>query len=322
MWRLITQLGRETRGAISVMVALLLVLLLAVAAIAIDVGAMYAERAELQNGADAAALAIAENCANGICGTSSVTAQNYADRNSKDSAADAILLSAPGASPVRVQSSSVDAASGDKSLALWFSSLLKLPDPTVVATASAGWGSPAGGPAMLPLAFAKCVIDGMIDGGVQTIPTHGSTTHPCTSTSPSGQTLPGGFSWLNTASGACETQLTIGTNVLGSTGASIPGNCSTAVLKPSLVGQTAILPLYDDKSGTGSGATYHIYGWATFRIHGWRFPGNAVNNTGPGPDCKSPCTGIIGEFISYTTLDDEFTTGGPDLGTSVVFLTE
>lgn len=319
---MIERLRNETRGAISVMVALLLVMMLAAAAIAIDVGAMYAERAELQNGADAAALAIAEDCAESNCGASSDTAQEYADRNAKDTAADAILLSAPGASPVRVQATSEDAASGNDSLALSFSSLLGFPDPTVAATASATWGSPAGGPAMLPLAFAKCVIDGMIDGGVQTIPTHGSTTHPCTSTSPSGQTLPGGFSWLNTASGACETQLTIGTNVLGSTGASIPGNCSTAVLKPSLVGQTAILPLYDDKTGTGSGATYHIYGWATFRILGWRFPGNAVNNTGPGPQCTSPCTGIIGEFISYTTLDDEFTTGGPDLGTSVVYLTE
>ncbi len=175
---------------------------------------------------------------------------------------------------------------------------------------------------MLPLAFAECVITGMLDGGVQVIPTHGSGTHPCTTTSPSGQTLPGGFSWLNTASGACEIQMSIGMNVLGSSGASIPGNCSTAVLKPSLVGQTAILPLYNDKSGTGSGSTYRIYGWATFRIHGWRFPGNSVNNTGPGPSCTGSCNGIIGEFISYATLDDEFTTGGPDLGTSVIFLTE
>lgn len=316
------RLHKETRGAISVTVALLLVMLLAAAAIAIDVGAMYAERAELQNGADAAALAIAQSCAEGNCGTTSLTAQHYADRNAKDSAADAILLSAPGASPVRVRATSVDAASGNDSVALSFSSLLGFPDPTVAATASAAWGSPAGGPAMLPLAFAECVIAGMLDGGMRLIPTHGSGTPPCTSTSPSGQTLPGGFSWLSTASGACETQMTIGTNVLSSPGASIPGNCSTTVLKPSLVGQTAILPLYNDTSGTGSGATYKIYGWATFRIHGWRFPGNSVNNTGPGPSCTGSCNGIIGEFISYTTLDDEFTTGGPDLGTSVISLTE
>ena len=45
----------DERGAASVIVAIVLVVLMGCAALAVDVGAMYAEKAQLQNGADAAA---------------------------------------------------------------------------------------------------------------------------------------------------------------------------------------------------------------------------------------------------------------------------
>ena len=45
----------------------MLVVLLGVGALVIDVGALYAERRQLQNGADAAALAVAADCAEGDC---------------------------------------------------------------------------------------------------------------------------------------------------------------------------------------------------------------------------------------------------------------
>ena len=48
---------RDERGAVAVMVALLMVPLIGFAAIAIDVAAMWSERQQLQNGADAGALA-------------------------------------------------------------------------------------------------------------------------------------------------------------------------------------------------------------------------------------------------------------------------
>ncbi|WP_418606589.1 pilus assembly protein TadG-related protein [Georgenia sp. SUBG003] len=46
-----------------VVVALLMVPLIGFAAISVDVAASYAERQQLQNGADAAALAVAQECA-------------------------------------------------------------------------------------------------------------------------------------------------------------------------------------------------------------------------------------------------------------------
>jgi len=64
-------LGRDERGAIGVLVAVLIGggVLLGMGALAIDVGRLYQNRAELQNGADAAALAVADSCALGTCTT-------------------------------------------------------------------------------------------------------------------------------------------------------------------------------------------------------------------------------------------------------------
>jgi len=64
-------LGRDERGAIGVLVGVLIGggVLLGMGALAIDVGQLYQNRAELQNGADAAALAVAESCARGSCTT-------------------------------------------------------------------------------------------------------------------------------------------------------------------------------------------------------------------------------------------------------------
>ena len=50
-----------------VLVALLLAVLIGVGALVIDAGTFFAEKRELQNGADAAALAVAADCANGAC---------------------------------------------------------------------------------------------------------------------------------------------------------------------------------------------------------------------------------------------------------------
>jgi Putative Flp pilus-assembly TadE/G-like len=66
---LLRLLGRDDRGAIGVLVAVLIGggVLLGMGALAIDVGQIYQNRAELQNGADAGALGIARQCAQGAC---------------------------------------------------------------------------------------------------------------------------------------------------------------------------------------------------------------------------------------------------------------
>ena len=66
---LLRLLGRDERGAVGLIVSILIGggVLLGLGALAIDVGQLYQNRAELQNGADAAALAVADSCALGSC---------------------------------------------------------------------------------------------------------------------------------------------------------------------------------------------------------------------------------------------------------------
>jgi len=76
-----SRLRRDERGAIGVIVAVLLGagVLTGMGALVIDVGQLYQERAELQNGADAAALGVAKTCVLGFCGPG--VAVQYADAN-------------------------------------------------------------------------------------------------------------------------------------------------------------------------------------------------------------------------------------------------
>ena len=66
---IVARLRRDERGVVAAIVAILLGtgVLLGMGALVIDVGQIYQERAELQNGADAAALAVAKSCALGAC---------------------------------------------------------------------------------------------------------------------------------------------------------------------------------------------------------------------------------------------------------------
>ena len=77
-------LGRDERGAIGVLIAVLVGggVLLGMGALTIDVGRLYQNRAELQNGADAAALAVAKSCASGTCNAG--LAGGYANANASN----------------------------------------------------------------------------------------------------------------------------------------------------------------------------------------------------------------------------------------------
>ena len=79
-------LGHDDRGAVAVLVAILLGggVLLGMAALVVDVGQLYVERAQLQNGADAGALAVAKTCVHGPGPCTPGAAQLYANLNSAD----------------------------------------------------------------------------------------------------------------------------------------------------------------------------------------------------------------------------------------------
>ncbi len=79
--RIAGRLRHDEHGAIGIIVAVLLGagVLTGMGAMVVDVGQLYQERAELQNGADAAALGVAKSCVLGSCDPS--LAQHYADSN-------------------------------------------------------------------------------------------------------------------------------------------------------------------------------------------------------------------------------------------------
>ena len=203
MQRLTSRLRRraqDERGATAVMFALLLVPMLGFAAIAVDVGSLYAEKARLQVAADAAAIAVAQDCSRGNCGDMLATAQALITANDGEGTAAHPVLSSDPLSVTVVGSTPKEH---------WFAPVLGHDSTAVSATATVGWGSPSRGTAVLPLTFSWCEFQQMTGGGVpsgqvvRTIYfTKTSNTTGCTG--PSNNIVPGGFAYLDTPSGKCE----------------------------------------------------------------------------------------------------------------------
>lgn len=320
-------------GAVSVITAIMMVALLGFAAIAIDVGMMYSERAQLQNGADSAAMAVANNCAKGACGPYGTTAGALANLNAVDgkTKTDSVTFPAPGS--VKVDVSSRDAA-GDNFIRLAFANIFGISTTTVGATATASWGGVSSGVVPFPITFSDCQFD--LSGEMQLLQYHQTGAQAC-GRGASGLIIPGGFGWLVQDSGTCTVTINLNSEggIVGSrTGTSPPSGCDTILSqwKSKInAGQppVAFFPVYDGESGSGSGGTFHIRGFAAFEVHGWKFTGSdstlEFNNTGFTPsslNCTGSCRGIVGKFVRYVALDSAFTPGGPNLGLSVIQLTQ
>ncbi len=328
--------GKE-RGAAGVTVALMLLALIGAGAIAVDVGQIYVERGELQNGADAGALAVAQLCASSMgCTQASAesSAKSLANGNARDgkSAVDSVDLSV--ANRVTVRTSTIN-GSGGGFLNKMFASALNAPPATVGASATAGLTFP-GGNGAFPLAFSnKCwdLSGGVATGSMQKISWKPGTT--CTN--PSGHVVPGGWGWLDDPDGDCYAVTTVG-NVVGSDpGNNKPTQCSTILqgwINDLAAGKTVqvAFPVFDTMTGTGNGALYHIIGYATFKIVGWKFgngsPYEYRNTTAATGNSNLACSGgndrcIIGQFVKYVTIDAAAGGGagsGQNLGTVIVKL--
>lgn len=310
---------KDERGAVAVVVALLMVPLLGFAAIAIDVSAMYALRQQLQTGADAGALAIAQDCGRGACGTPSTTAQSLALDNVNRGTPTAAVASRTSAE-VTVTNSAVKTH--------LFASVLRVDSSNLTVLASAGWGAPTGGSAVLPLAFSQCewiaqTHGGMPTGSTSTVIYLAKTTPVATDcTPPSGNLVPGGFGWLTTDPGTCRSTSAIGGIMHSDPGNSVPSGCPASDLQAAQ-NATVLLPLFDQMAGTGSGATYRIYGYAAFRLTGYHFGAQQYNWGTPAP-CNGNDRCIRGYFVKFVDIAEsfEYGAGAPQLGASIVSLTK
>jgi len=302
------------RGAVGVVVALLMVPLLGFAAIAIDIAAMYAERQELQTGADAGALAMAQDCGRGACSATAQTAQSFATAN-LGGASSTAAVTALSATQVTVRNSGIRQH--------LFAPVLGIDTTAIAASATAGWGAPTGGTAGLPLALSLCEWQAQTGGGLPAGTTARVISFPEKSdtgcTGESGTPVSSGFGWLNTDAGRCQTTSFIGDRVGSSAGDAPSAGCRPADLA-ALQGKTVLLPVFDASSGSGAQTWYQVHGYAAFKITGYFF-GGAYN-------WGSPCAGdercIQGYFTRFVELNDTFTYGpnAPLLGASIVSLTQ
>jgi Flp pilus assembly protein TadG len=321
MQRLISRARRRFAredGATATVFALLLVPLLGFAAIAVDVGALYAERARLQVAADAAALAVAQDCSRGACGDMLATAQALIDANDPDGTAAQPVLSTD---PLSV---TVDGSTPKEH---WFAPVLGFDATEVTATATVGWGAPSGGTAVLPLTFSWCSFKAQTQGGLPSTETlqtimFSKSDDAGSCTGPSGNVVPGGFGWVVPNAGTCQATHALDQTMLSDTGVSMPSGCSTAYIDQWL-DKTVLLPLFDEFGGTGSGGWYRVYGYAAFTLKGYAFNGSA--NTGKkvcGPGTTSSDRCVVGFYTRFVELSDawDYSPDAPVLGASILRL--
>ncbi|MET4144917.1 pilus assembly protein TadG-related protein [Arthrobacter sp. UYCo732] len=303
------------RGVVAPVAALLMVALLGFGALAVDVGAMYSEKAQLQNGADSAALAVADICAkapmSARCPADQKTqATPYANGNALDghsNVVSAVVDNAAGTADVKTET---PASAGGEHFSLYLARALGINSVEIQATAQARWKYPTTGRAVLPLVFATCEFKD--DHSPHKILTHGGGhgAPDCNSSNPSGQIIPGGFAWLKPdGSTGCNVTATIGQWSATSAGGSIPTGCD-ALFNASLLGKTVALPVYGYTCTgilspcTGSNVKYMIQKWAGFKVLGWSFPSNNAGPTGvfgPGE------SGLYGTFVGYSADPSLFT---------------
>ena len=299
----------DERGALIVLIAVFAVVMMGMAALVVDVGALLDERHQLQNGADAAVLAVAHSCALGSC--DATQAPGLADANSRDADSAVDSVTYPAVRKVQVTTST--RGGGTSILPYSFAQALSgVEGQTVRATATAVWG-PIGRATAVRLAVSQCDVALL---GISTVESvilfHGSSS---TCAGSSGNDTAGAFGWLDADGTGNPCELTVSVNQTASAdpGSSGPASC----LEPNL-DEDVLLPVFDDVvgvTGTGTNATYTIKGFARFHLTGYRF---GSRRSVPPPACTGSSSCIQGYFVRYVTASEAL--GGADFGASTVNL--
>lgn len=302
------------RGAVAVVVAILMVPLLGMAAISLDIAATYSDKQKLQIGADAAALAVAQDCSDQNCDRPGQTAREFVDLNS--TTPDTAVSVNPGLSSTTGKVTVTASATRQH----WFAPVLGIDESDIETKATAGWGYPTGGTSFLPLTFARCEYEKRTGDGTTSEPDvivlPKKNDEGCLD--PNRNPVPGGFGWLKTDSGTCTATTEVDGDAGSDPGKSVPNACSPEDFE-NLLDSTLLLPIFDEHGDQGNNAWYRIYGYAAFHVTGYFFS-NTVKS--PDPPCSVPQQCIEGFFTGFTERVEGFEYGndGPDLGASAVYL--
>jgi hypothetical protein len=331
------------KGAVAIIVAVLMVAVLGCAAIAVDVGAMYSEKAQIQNGADATALAIAGDCAKGLnCATAMAAPGNrLADANANDGSTGVSSVTQPNATTVRVETNAREAGSGSNHFSLFFAKVLGIDTAAITAAAEASWGSPSEA-TTLPWTISMCVFEKYLSSS-QLAELHSTGTftgdpNPTRILFRYDQNVPtvpgcdaqngyapGGFGWLDTDTG-CSTNINIANSEVGSNpGNDIPNVCRDmpATIKDSPI----LIPIFTSAVQNGQKTRYTLAGFLAFKVTGFKFGGGpGLTDLDPSaPDCTGGnCRGIQGYFTRFVSLEEglSITSTLPNYGGTGVALSE
>jgi hypothetical protein len=336
------------RGAAAVVVAFTLVVLLGFAALAVDVGAMYSEKAQLQNGADATALAIAGDCAKGVnCATAMADTDNrLADDNANDDSSGTFSVSQPSTDSVRVETNAQESGSTADSFTLFFARVLGNDTAVIHASAVASWGAPSTA-TTLPWTVSECVFrqflspsqlasldsTGNFEGNPSTARVllrydENTPTYPGCATQNGYR--PGGFGWLETDTG-CSADIDISATVDGQPGNHYPNDKACEDLKDDLLNEPKLIPLFRSNTGNGDNTVYSLIGFAAFQVTAYKFSGSDEHIDPLVPKCLNDkgktdpnCRYLGGYFVKFVSLEEA---GAPDpsqpnYGGSVVYLSD
>lgn len=332
--------GDSEHGGIAVIVAILMVVLLGFAALAIDVARLYAERAQLQNGSDAAALMMAQKCAkndaDANCSTTSPLAADLANNNAIDNLSNVKSISLDKINrTVTVRVGAKEAGSAPNSVSLFFAGALGIRSAEVNARSSVKWGSPVKGTTPFPITVSICQVRGQT-GVMQLLQLHGKNANADCFYGPSGAAVEGGFGGLQQDAAVCGATIDIATSKAGGDTGNNPPQYCDATLNGWAADMNAgkdvilLLPIFNVVTGTGTNAIFGLTTFAAFKVAGWKLGSTGLPNTfhNRSPDvpsaleCREPCRGIIGTFVKYVSLADGYTLGpvNPD-GATIVEMT-
>ncbi|WP_131104176.1 pilus assembly protein TadG-related protein [Ornithinimicrobium sufpigmenti] len=311
------------RGASAVIVAIVMLVLIGFAGLGVDVTSAYARSQEVQNAADAAALAAAQECAQGDLDCSvgapplvRAMAERLAGENVRTPVEDVVVDPDGNQVTVRVTAQHEN----------FFAGAFGVETFTVVRAATAQWEAPQAGPAMLPLTVSGCnFYDSagapVLNQNVQVWLPKGKdlfTTIDCGVLN----YPPGGFGWLVHTD--CQANINVGAEVLGDNGANRPEGCVAEALK---INDVFLLPIFGSYRGQGSNAWYTIERFAALQLLGYHFseggptvqdgvkcPGSAPKKS----DYRDSCLNV--RFVEWVDIGDDYTGDDAESETSIVRL--
>jgi hypothetical protein len=283
-------------GLMAITVTVLAVVMFVMVAFSVDVGSAAAITQSAQNSADAAALAVATDCAR--TGNPSSVAPYLTNGQ-----VPATMVPGCGNGAVTVSVS--------RTMSWTFGKLVGLTTYTQTRKAIANWGALASSTGTLfPITIGTCAFTSAFN---VKITLHSHSVAGCSN--PSGQ-----FGFIQ---GGCTSQpqtIVAGQWLPGTTGNNLNGTGCTEASLNAMLNTDVLVPVWDSQTGQGSGAQYHILAYAVFHLTGWSTNGNSYGVGGTlGKQCDSsgdggtnehdntPC--IRGVFKGYSTQTGKIVPG-------------